>query len=286
MPDGSKVEIGSHCQIGRLPGSAIRIDSAQVSRQHASVHVQQSGTGDEYWLADLGSTNGTVLKGRRLTIPTRLRNGDEFMVGSTRLVFGQDESVAAEADGNNFSVTRPMQASRYCWLVMVDIKRFTNLTLTVAPDALGQMVGNWIRRTRQVIELNGGIVDKLLGDAVFAYWEAGPDAGSAVAKALDAIRDLQAERSPDFRVVVHLGPALFAGQAGGANNISGLEVIYVFRMEKICANLELDSIFSEVAKEALDPQVSFESVGEHSLDGFSGKHALFKSVGTHNTVKA
>jgi len=60
MPDGAEIEVGAHCQIGRAPGAAIRIESPGVSRQHAVVHRQQNGDETECWVADLGSTNGTI----------------------------------------------------------------------------------------------------------------------------------------------------------------------------------------------------------------------------------
>ncbi|MGH8019200.1 MAG: FHA domain-containing protein, partial [Opitutaceae bacterium] len=44
LSDDSRVDIGSNCQIGRAPGSDIRVDTAEVSRRHAFIHVQQSET--------------------------------------------------------------------------------------------------------------------------------------------------------------------------------------------------------------------------------------------------
>jgi adenylate cyclase len=276
MPDGSRVDIGSNCQIGRAPGSAIRIDTAEVSRRHAFIHVQQSESGEEYWVADLGSTNGTIRNGRRVAIPCALRDGDEIVIGGVKLEFHTEQSSGGTRDDDEVATTVTLQASRYCWLLMVDIKGFTRITQTMSPEALGRTVGTWLRRTRDAIESAGGIVDKFLGDAIFAYWEAGPDTGRHVAQVLGKLQVMQAERAPDFRIVVHLGPALLAGGAGGANNISGLEVIYVFRMEKVGAGLSLDTIASEPAKNALETLVAFEPVGRHRLDGFSGEHALFQ----------
>ncbi|HEX9782309.1 MAG TPA: adenylate/guanylate cyclase domain-containing protein [Opitutaceae bacterium] len=276
MPDGVQVDIGSNCQIGRAPGSAIRIDTAEVSRRHAFIHTQQSEAGTEFWLADLGSTNGTVRNGRRVTIPCRLRDGDHIDIGGVRLVFHSEETPGHAHVDEHVATTVTLQASRYCWLLMVDIKGFTTIMQTTSPEALGRTVGTWLRRTRDAIESSGGIVDKFLGDAIFAYWEAGPDTGKSVVQMLGKLQVMQNERAPDFRIVMHLGPALLAGGAGGANNISGLEVIYVFRMEKVGAALSVDSIVSEPAKQALESLMAFEPAGTHRLDGFSGEHNLYQ----------
>ncbi len=285
LPDDSRVDIGSNCQIGRAPGSDIRVDTAEVSRRHAFIHVQQSETEIEYWLADLGSTNGTIRNGRRVTIPCRLRDGDHVVIGGCRMVFHTDDTPGQARVAEEVAATVTLQASRYCWLVMLDIKGFTKITQTMPPEALGRTVGTWLRRTRDAIESVGGIVDKFLGDAIFAYWEAGPDTGKSVAQVLGKLQIMQSERAPDFRIVAHLGPALLAGGAGGANNVSGLEVIYVFRMEKVGAGLSLDSIVSEPAKQALEALVPFEPVGAHRLDGFSGEHNLFQFAKLSTTTE-
>ncbi len=59
---------------------------AKVSRKHARIVLR----GNEYFLEDLGSTNGTfVNRGRRLIPgnPQQLREGDEIIVGKTFLRF-------------------------------------------------------------------------------------------------------------------------------------------------------------------------------------------------------
>jgi pSer/pThr/pTyr-binding forkhead associated (FHA) protein len=59
---------------------------AKVSRRHARITFSEGN----YWLEDLGSTNGTfVNRGKRLPKGTRqpLRDGDEIIVGKTFLRF-------------------------------------------------------------------------------------------------------------------------------------------------------------------------------------------------------
>jgi class 3 adenylate cyclase len=89
---------------------------------------------------------------------------------------------------------------------------------------------------------------------------------------------LHQARDPDFRLVVHHGLASISGGAGGADNLSGSDVIYVFRMEKVCSKLGNDSIVSEAAMAALPPDCRCEPVGSHPLDGFPGVHPLFKFI--------
>ncbi|MCI0492529.1 MAG: FHA domain-containing protein [Planctomycetes bacterium] len=69
-------------RIGRVETSDLRIDSAQVSREHAEI-VERSGV----WLIrDLGSMNGTQVNGKRVT-EAMLADGDIVKLAETELTF-------------------------------------------------------------------------------------------------------------------------------------------------------------------------------------------------------
>lgn len=68
--------------IGRDVGNPIRIESTYVSKRHAVVRVDQQG----YAVADLGSANGTIVNGRRVSAAP-LNDGDRIELGSEVLVF-------------------------------------------------------------------------------------------------------------------------------------------------------------------------------------------------------
>jgi DNA-binding winged helix-turn-helix (wHTH) protein len=69
--------------LGRHPGSILAFDSPAVSRHHASIRV----TADGAVIEDLGSRNGTFVRGQRIGEPTRLEDGDEIKLGSVLLEF-------------------------------------------------------------------------------------------------------------------------------------------------------------------------------------------------------
>jgi pSer/pThr/pTyr-binding forkhead associated (FHA) protein len=69
--------------IGRAPEARISVDLARVSRRHARIVV----TNGRAVLEDLGSKNGTFLRGARVAQPTELVDGDEIWAGSLVLVF-------------------------------------------------------------------------------------------------------------------------------------------------------------------------------------------------------
>jgi DNA-binding winged helix-turn-helix (wHTH) protein len=63
--------------IGREHAATVWINDESVSRRHARIVVDEQGA----TLEDLGSKNGTFLRGRRVTRPTRLQDGDEIFLG-------------------------------------------------------------------------------------------------------------------------------------------------------------------------------------------------------------
>jgi DNA-binding winged helix-turn-helix (wHTH) protein len=69
--------------IVRDEGCAVRIDAPRVSRRHACIRVR----GTEASIEDLGSKNGTFLRGRKLTGPARLEEKDEIGIGGARFFF-------------------------------------------------------------------------------------------------------------------------------------------------------------------------------------------------------
>jgi hypothetical protein len=68
--------------VGRRPDSDIFLDDVTVSRDHA-ILVRR---GDEYYLDDCGSLNGTYVNRRRIE-SHHLADGDELQVGKYKLAY-------------------------------------------------------------------------------------------------------------------------------------------------------------------------------------------------------
>jgi pSer/pThr/pTyr-binding forkhead associated (FHA) protein len=67
--------------IGRGSDAAIRLDDDYVSTRHARI----AASGDQWFVEDLGSTNGTYIGSARLTQPTTLTLGTQVRIGKTLL---------------------------------------------------------------------------------------------------------------------------------------------------------------------------------------------------------
>ena len=67
--------------IGRS-GADLTLNDTDASRQHAAVEIRDT----QFTLHDLGSTNGTIYEGEKVTKPIELQNHAEFVVGSSTLM--------------------------------------------------------------------------------------------------------------------------------------------------------------------------------------------------------
>ena len=67
--------------IGRGSDAAIRLDDDYVSTRHARI----AASGDQWFVEDLGSTNGTFVGTVRITQPTTITMGTQVRVGKTIL---------------------------------------------------------------------------------------------------------------------------------------------------------------------------------------------------------
>ena len=73
---------GGELTIGRTPGNDIVIDNVGVSRRHAVMRVQDG----KAFLEDLGSANGTFVRGQKIE-RHELQDGDEIAIVKHRLVY-------------------------------------------------------------------------------------------------------------------------------------------------------------------------------------------------------
>jgi hypothetical protein len=73
---------GERMAIGRRPDSAVFLDDITVSRDHALLIPR----GDDWYLDDCGSLNGTYVNRERIE-SHRLEDGDELQIGKYKLTY-------------------------------------------------------------------------------------------------------------------------------------------------------------------------------------------------------
>ncbi|HEY1555694.1 MAG TPA: GGDEF domain-containing protein [Kofleriaceae bacterium] len=87
---GQLFKVEASATIGRISGAEVRLDDDGISRKHACVRVD----GERAWVEDLGSRNGTIVNGTRISGTQELRDGDKIQIGrATVLRFGFHDAL-------------------------------------------------------------------------------------------------------------------------------------------------------------------------------------------------
>ncbi len=73
----------SEARVGRSTDNDVQFPDRSVSRHHCLIRADAGA----WWIEDLGSTNGTLLRGAPVQAPMRLEHGDEVVTGLSRFVF-------------------------------------------------------------------------------------------------------------------------------------------------------------------------------------------------------
>lgn len=74
---GERLALRATNAIGRDAGNDISLPDEAASARHATLELRD----DEWWIEDLGSTNGTLVNGQRIEKRERVRFGDEIGIG-------------------------------------------------------------------------------------------------------------------------------------------------------------------------------------------------------------
>ena len=78
---GVKMPVRGPVIVGRSPGADIVIGASYVSARHARFSIM----GQNLFVEDLGSTNGTAVNGQRSAEPVALKSGDVVNIGDVTM---------------------------------------------------------------------------------------------------------------------------------------------------------------------------------------------------------
>jgi FHA domain len=77
---GTMLALEPASSIGRIAGNTIVVDDPHTSARHAELRFQR----DQWWLRDLGSSNGTMLNDELVRAVVGVRPGDVIQCGRVR----------------------------------------------------------------------------------------------------------------------------------------------------------------------------------------------------------
>jgi len=263
--------------LGRSPDATIRLQDGGVSRQHAT--IRRDGT--LFWVSDLGSANGSFVNDVAVTTARALRHGDRIQLGTCLFSFETDEGdyVGHSVSGGGMlhTVALPMKSVK-ATLFVGDLRNFTSLSAQLTAEEVAAMLREWYAQCEQVLKSRGAIIDKFIGDGVFAYWAgdshevrvkateaarllSGPEASdSPVRKSLKTERNLEVH----CHVGLNVGEVALGSMGRGVNTAVGEAVNVTFRIESLTRKLQVPVL-----------------AGAPFVEGWPGGIKEYKNVGVH-----
>ncbi len=272
---GEPVPIRGTCSIGRTASNHLVLGDERVSRRHAIVHVQEH---NEYWLVDLGSSNGTFLNGRRVSQPTKLHDQDRLDIGPFSVVFRQLDAAKTVLPSPITGDKTILEIKAMpCWLLVADIVGSTQLGQRLSANEMSLLTGGWLAECKQVVEECAGCMDKYLGDGFLAYWQERDRALVDVVRVTQALKRLQAQAHPQFRLALHYGAVATGGIGSlGRESLWGPEINFVFRMEKLAAVQSISCLMSATAFVQSKGQIPAVEIGSREVTGFKGSYLFYQ----------
>jgi adenylate cyclase len=180
-------------------------------------------------------------------------------------------------------------------LLFTDIQGFTSLSEKLSPDALAHALGAYLETMTRAIQGTGGTIDKFIGDAVMAFWNAPtPQADHAhracraTLACLAATRELYASEAwkglpPLFtRYGLHCGRVM-VGHFGAPERFNytamGDGVNLAARLEPLCKQYGVGVLASEAIVEQARDEFEFRLVDRVAVKGKDESVQVYELLG-------
>jgi adenylate cyclase len=264
--------------IGRSPDATIRLLDGGVSRQHATIRRD----GSLFWISDLGSANGSFVNDVAVTTARGLRHGDRVQFGTSSFVFDNDEEggtgqTQASSTQALHTIALPVKTVK-ATLLVGDLRNFTAISAQLSAEEVAAMLREWYAQCELVLKSRGAIIDKFIGDGVFAYWHG--DTPDIRAKATEAAKILSAPEAADSpkrkwlkenmnlevfcHIGLNIGDVALGAMGRGMTTAVGEAVNVTFRIESLTRKLQVPVL-----------------AGAPFMDGWPEGLSIYQNAGIH-----
>jgi adenylate cyclase len=216
-------------------------------------------------LNDLGSTNGTRLNGRPVSVPTPLNSGDVIQIGRQSIVFVQTNAPQAIVDPHA-GRTQFLVEQQLVSVLVIDLRGYTPLSAKLGAT-MAELMGEIFREAGALLKQHGAWSSKFIGDAVMAVWvhPSNSLARADIVNAFDVLSGYQeiflmAQRKFKVADPLRFGAGLNAGMASIGNigsegsadfTAMGEAVNIAFRLETATKEQGCDVLIARQVFEAL-----------------------------------
>jgi adenylate cyclase len=211
-------------------------------------------------------------------------------------LFGQyvPPELAAEMSQDPAHYTMDGQ-SRDMTVLFSDIRGFTNFSEKLPPAELAEVLNAYLSVMTRIVQQQRGTIDKYIGDAVMAFWNAPVDLADHATRAVQTALDMQAalpQLNREFAArgwpEVRIGVGVNTGRMSVGNMGSEFRMSYTVmgdavnlgsRLEGITKQYGVGILVTRPAVEA-DPAHVFMKVDEVRVKGKETPVAIYEPLGT------
>ncbi|WP_164726990.1 adenylate/guanylate cyclase domain-containing protein [Shimia sediminis] len=176
----------------------------------------------------------------------------------------------------------------------MDLENFTAMSSDLPPEETMRRMSNLFEEVTQVLQAHGATIDKYIGDAVMAFWNAPEDVEDHEAKACQAalaVRDVATAEIAKWnvqglplrpRIGLHCGEAI-VGNVGSSDRMNytalGATVNLAARLEAANRALGTSILISPDLKARVEGRIDMVSVGQVDLKGYKEPVEVFEVTG-------
>jgi len=178
-------------------------------------------------------------------------------------------------------------------VLFVDIRGFTPLSESLPPDKVVEILNRYLELTTTAVFQNQGTVDKFIGDATMAVYNAPLDLDDYVFRAVKtgldmaaAAKNLEAELAAVTDKKVGFGVGINCGEAviGNIGTSRRMDYTAIGNTVNVAARLEGQAKAGEVVisaqvYERLKGRITVESLGLRTLKGIAGECEIYRVTG-------
>lgn len=160
--------------------------------------------------------------------------------------------------------------SREMTVLFSDIRGFTNFSEKLPPAELAEVLNAYLSTMTRIVQQHRGTIDKYIGDAIMAFWNAPVDLGDHACRAVQTALDMQAALSQlnqEFAArgwpEVKIGVGVNTGRMSVGNMGSEFRMSYTVMGDAVNLGSRLEGITKQYGVGILVTQTTVEADPEH-----------------------
>lgn len=215
-------------------------------------------------------------------------------------LFGQyvPPELAAEMSQDPAHYTMDGQ-SRDMTVLFSDIRGFTDFSEKLPPAELAEVLNAYLSTMTRIVQQQRGTIDKYIGDAIMAFWNAPVDLNDHAARAVQTALDMQAalpQLNQEFAArnwpEVKIGVGVNTGRMSVGNMGSEFRMSYTVMGDAVNLGSRLEGITKQYGVGILvtqptvdaDPVHAFMKIDDVRVKGKALPVAIYEPMGTKATL--